>query len=122
MAAFFRQHLRNETQWEGLFNGEWVPAAVQAADANMKIYAQYQDTTALDVDTFEGPHSPTSWQSSTLGGAVTKTGLAATPQENNLRFIDAHSPHQTAGLLLNWNSPADALRYDIPAGQVPTSQ
>ena len=29
MSAFYRQHLRNESQWAGLFRGEWVPAAVQ---------------------------------------------------------------------------------------------
>jgi hypothetical protein len=117
MTAFYRQYLRNETQWEGLFRGEWVPAAVQAADANMKIYPQYEDTTVRSVDNFEGPHSGTSWQTSTIGGAVTQTGLPATPQENDLRTMDPHSPHQTAGLLLSWDTLNDTLHYDVPAGQ-----
>lgn len=117
MTAFFRQHLRAETQWEGLFRGEWVPAAVQAADAAMKIYPQYEDTTVRTVDDFEGAHSATSWQTGSLGGTVTQTGLPAVPQENHLRSLDPHSPHDSAGVGLRWDSLADALRYDIPAGQ-----
>ena len=117
MTAFYRQYLRAETQWEGIFRGEWVPAAVQAADANMKIYPQYEDTTVRTIDDFEGPHTGTSWQTSTIGGAVVQTGLPSPPQENDLRTMDAHSPHQSAGLLLAWDNVTDSLRYDIPAGQ-----
>jgi hypothetical protein len=117
MTAFYRQHLRAETQWEGIFRGEWVPAAVQAADANMKIYPQYEDTTVRTIDNFEGPHSGSSWQTSTIGAAVVPAGLPATPQENDLRTMDGHSPHQTAGLLLRWDNLADSLRFDVPAGQ-----
>ncbi len=117
MSAFFRQYLRGETQWEGLFRGEWVPASVQAADTNMKIYPQYEDTTVRTVNDFEGPHSASSWQTSTLGGGVAQTGLPANPQENNLRTMDPQSPHQTAGLLLRWDDLADSLRFDVPAGQ-----
>lgn len=117
MTAFFRQHLRGETQWEGLFRGEWVPAAVQASDPNFKVYPQYEDTTVRTVDDFEGAHSATSWQTSTLGGAVTQVGLPATPQENDLRTLDPHSPHHTAGVALRWDTPTDRFRYDVPAGQ-----
>ncbi len=117
MSAFFRQCLLADTQWEGMFKGEWVPAAVQASDPNMKIYAQYEDPGARTIDDFEGAHSGTSWQASTIGGAVTATGLPATPQENDLRTLDGHSPHLTAGLYLNWDDVGDSLRYDIPAGQ-----
>jgi hypothetical protein len=117
MAAFYRQYLRGESQWQGLFRGEWVPAAVQAADPNMKIYPQYEDTTVRTVDDFEGPHSATTWQTSTLGGTVTQTGLPANPQDNDLRMMDAHSPHQTAGLLFAWDNLTDSVLFDIPAGQ-----
>ncbi len=117
MSAFFRQNLRAESQWQGLFTGEWVPAAVQASDPIMKIYAQYEDPSARTIDNFEGTHSATSWQTSTIGGAVAGTGLPATPQENDLRTLDAQSPHLTAGLILGWDSVGDSLRYDIPAGQ-----
>jgi hypothetical protein len=117
MAAFFRQHLLGQTQWAGIFRGEWVPAAVEASDANMKIYVQYEDTTVRTVDDFEGSHTATSWQTDSLGGAVTQTGLPVTPQDNDLRTMDAHSPHLTGGLLVRWDNVTESLRYDIPAGQ-----
>jgi hypothetical protein len=117
MTAFFRQYLRNETQWEGLFKGEWIPAAVQASDADMRIYVQYEDTTVRTVDDFEGAHTATSWSSSTIGGAVTQTGLPSTPQENDLRIIDPQSPHLTGGLAIQWDNIGDKLHYDIPPGQ-----
>ena len=117
MAAFYRQHLLNETEWSGIFRGEWIPATVQASDANMKIYTQYEDTTVRTVDDFEGPHSATSWQNSTIGGTVTQSGLPASPQENDLRTMDSQSPHLSAGLLLRWDNVTDTLTYDVPAGQ-----
>lgn len=117
MTAFFRQNLRGETQWEGIFKGEWIPAAVMASDANMKIYNQYEDTTERTVDNFEGAHTATSWQTSTIGGGVSQTGLPATPQENNLRTMDSQSPHATAGLSLRWDTLTDRVDYAIPAGQ-----
>jgi hypothetical protein len=117
MTAFFRQCLKQETQWSGIFRGEWIPAAVQASDANMKIYTQYEDTTVRTVDDFEGVHSATSWQTSTIGGAVTQSGLPAAPQENDLRTMDAHSPHLAAGLSVRWDSTTDTIDYAIPAGQ-----
>ena len=117
MGAFFRQHLLSENQWSGIFRGEWVPATVQASDANMKIYSQYEDTVVRTVDDFEGVHTATSWQTSTLGGTVAQSGLPATPQENDLRTMDGQSPHLTAGLLLRWDTLTDTVTYDIPAGQ-----
>lgn len=94
-----------------------MPAVVQSWDANMKIYVQYEDPAARTVDNFEGAHSLTSWQTSTIGRAVMGAGLPATPQEDDLRSLDAHSPHLTAGLTLGWDNVADSLRYDIPAAQ-----
>jgi hypothetical protein len=117
MTAFFRQHLKAETQWSGIFRGEWVPASVQASDANMKIYTQYEDMTVRTVDDFEGAHTATSWQTSTIGGAVSQSGLPATPQENDLRTMDAQSPHLTAGLMLRWDNTTETLDYVIPVGQ-----
>jgi hypothetical protein len=117
MTAFFRQHLRAESQWAGIFRGEWVPAAVTASDANMRIYTQYEDTTVRTVDDFEGAHTATSWQNSTIGGSVSQLGLPAVPVENDLRTIDSQSPHLTAGLALRWDNNGDALAYTIPAGQ-----
>src|SRR6266853_158354 len=117
MAGFYRQHLSGQAQWAPIFRGEWVPAAVLASDANMKIYTQYEDTVVRTVDDFESAHTATSWQTDSLGGAVTQTGLPATPQDNDLRSMDAHSPHLTGGLLVRWDNATESLRYDIPAGQ-----
>ena len=112
MTAFFRQHLRGETQWEGMFRGEWTPAAVAAADPNLKLYTQYGDTSRVVVDDFEGAHTPTSWQTSTIGAAVDDGNtLPVDPQEQALNAGDAHSPHDTAGLQLRWNGAGDHLRF-----------
>jgi hypothetical protein len=120
MTAFFRQELKAEGQWAGIFRGEWVPAAVTASDANMRIYTQYEDTTVRTVDDFEGAHTATSWQSSTINptvGSVSQSGLPATPSEGDLRTLDPQSPHLTAGLVLRWDNNTDSLDYAIPAGQ-----
>jgi hypothetical protein len=114
--AFYRMMLKNEAQWEGVMKGDWIPAVVKTADAgHVKLYMQYSDTTNRQVDNFEGPHSATSWQTSTIGGNVTDSGtLPVTPSENNLPTLDVQSPHETAGLLFRWDNTADTLKYDIP--------
>lgn len=117
MSAFFRENLRGVAQWAGLFRGEWTPATVQTDAPGIQIYCQYEDTTLRAVAEFEGPHTATSWQTSTIGGPVTEVGLPASPQENDLRTIDAHSPHQTGGLLVRWDNTGETLTYQIPAGQ-----
>jgi hypothetical protein len=120
MAGFYRQHLKSETQFEGIFRGEWVPAAVSASAPAMKIYTQYEDTVVRTVDDYEGAHSATSWQTSvidTAPGAVTATGLPVNPFEAELRTVDPQSPHLTGGLLVRWDSVGDALVYRIPVGQ-----
>ncbi|MFP5248078.1 MAG: hypothetical protein ACLGH0_15400, partial [Thermoanaerobaculia bacterium] len=117
MAAFFRQCLRNETQWEGIFKGEWVPAAATASTPNLRIYVQYEDTTVRTVDDFEGAHTAMSWATSTINDTVSQTGLVANPAEQQLYPNDSLSPHDTGGLRLRWNSFADALQWNLPAGQ-----
>ena len=119
MTAFFRRHLRNETQWDGIFKGEWRPAAVEAADGgNVKLYIQYQDVGMREVDHFEGPHTAVSWQiSSILGSVDDGNTLPVDPNENLMATLDSHTPHQTSGLLLRWDGAADRIRFDLPAGQ-----
>ena len=117
MTAFFRQTLRSETQWDGIFKGEWIPAAASASTPNLRIYTQYEDTTVRTVDDFEGAHNATSWATSTIGDSVSQTGLPADPQENNLVTLDPKSPHSTAGIRLRWDSAADVLQWNIPAAQ-----
>jgi len=113
MTAFFRWQLKNQSQWEGIFRGEWVPAAVAQAEAGkVKLYVQYNDTATTVVDDFEGAHTATSWQVSTLPGSVDDSNtLPVDPVEDELYNADTHSPHDTSGLLLRWDGTSDKLEF-----------
>lgn len=113
--AFARLRLLGEAQWQGMFTGEWKPPQVGATGATIAF--QYRDTTRRTVDSFEGPHAPADWQTSTIGGAVAEAGLAATPVEAQLFVNDSASPHDTGGMRLTWNSAGDQLVFAVPAGQ-----
>ncbi len=117
--AFFRMQQRNEPQWVGMFTGEWKPPSVGATPA--EIYFQYRNTQRRVVDNFEGAHSATSWQTSTINssaGSVTAVGLSAGPTETQLYPQDNQSPHDTGGLRFAWNTPlGNAIDFAIPAGQ-----
>jgi Chlorophyllase enzyme len=117
MTAFFRWQLRNEAQFIGMFRGEWVPTAIALAEpSKLKILPQYSDLGAHNVDDFEGPHTPTSWQTATDGSTVSDGGtLPAPPQEDLLYNLDVHSPHDTSGLQLHWNALGERLTYTFPA-------
>jgi hypothetical protein len=113
--AFSRMHLLGESQWAGMFSGEWKPPQVNATGATIAF--QYRDTTRRTVDEFEGPHAPSDWQTSTLGGSVAETGLSSAPTETQLFVNDGASPHDTGGLRLGWNSAGDQIFFNIPPGQ-----
>jgi dienelactone hydrolase len=117
MSAFLRQYLRDEDAWIGIFQGDWMPASVQAAVPGIRICMQYEDPTVRTVDDFEEAHTATSWQTSTIGDSVSESGLPSTPEENDLQTSDSHSPHATSGLRTTWNSLGDALQWNIQAGQ-----
>ena len=115
MNAFYRWHLKNESQWEGMFAGEWTPGSVSATGA--KFYIQYQDPTAKIVDEFEGAIN---WQASTIGGTVDHGGtLPVDPSEGKMSAaiisgLDPKSPHDTQGLKVRWNHAGDKLVFSIP--------
>jgi hypothetical protein len=123
MTAYFRQQLLNDPQYGELFTGEWVPPSVAIADGGKaKLFSQFRETPGAAnrrvVDDFEGPHTATSWQSSTIGGAVSQAGLVANPTENFLYVADnTASPHEASGLVLRWDSPGDKLEFTVPAAQ-----
>ncbi len=119
MTAFARMNLKGEPGWEGMFRGEWKPAAVEAAGVRLFIqYQQFSPAGLRVVDQFEGAHTSTSWQTSTLGGAVDDANsLPADPVENDLYTADNHSPHDTSGMVLRWDGTTDHIGFDIPAGQ-----
>lgn len=118
MNAFFRQHLKNETKWEGLFAGEWKPASV--AQTGVNLYVQYQDVAHKSVDDFEG--AVADWQSSTIGGSVAHGAtLPADPEEGRMHDhpsasgLDPKSPHDTKGMKVHWDNLGDKLVFSIPA-------
>jgi hypothetical protein len=118
MNAFYRWHLKNEPQWEGMFAGEWTPPSISATGA--RFYTQHQDTTSKVVDNFEGP---VNWQASTIGGTVSHGGtLPANPDEGKmsaavLAGLDPKAPHDTQGLKVIWDNAGDTLIFSIPAAQ-----
>lgn len=113
--AFFRQYLKNEEIWNGMFTGEWKPASLAPA---VDVYVQYQDTTFTAVDDFQ---SGAGWQASSIGGTLTQTGLPANPNEGKMHHhpsapgIDPRSPHDTNGLTLRWDGLGDELVFTVPA-------
>lgn len=113
MTAFFRWQLKGEGQWQDVLQGEWVPAAVSQADGGKaKLYIQYSDPNGVKIDNFEGPHTPVSWQSSTINGVVDDAGtLPVDPVEDELYEADPHSPHETSGLVLRWDGVNDKLEF-----------
>jgi hypothetical protein len=117
MTAFFRLQLRNDTQYEGMFRGEWVPPSVVTADAGKaRGFCQYRADPAdrKTIDDFEGIHTAISWKASTIGGTVAQTGLPADPVENFLYIADnTHSPHDTSGLVVHWNNAGDRLEFTV---------
>lgn len=121
MTAYFRQQLLNDPQFKELFNGEWVPPSVAAADSGKaKVFSQVREVPASrrTVDDFEGAHTATSWQTSTIGGSVSQAGLVANPTENFLYLADTvASPHETAGLVTRWDNMGDRVEFAVPSPQ-----
>ncbi|MCK5115544.1 MAG: hypothetical protein KAR44_03025 [Candidatus Aegiribacteria sp.] len=115
MNAFYRWHLKNESQWTGMFAGEWTPGSVSSTGAIF--YIQYHDTTTKIVDEFEGA---VNWQASTIGGTVDHAGtLPVNPGEGKMSAaviagLDQKSPHDTQGMKIKWNNTGDKLVFTIP--------
>ena len=118
MTAFFREHLRGEPQWDGMFAGEWMPGSVSSTGA--QIYFQYQVPGGRTVDNFEGP--TLDWQSSTIGAGVSHAAtLPVDPAENrmfdyppNNPGLDPQSPHDTHGMKIRWDDIGQRLVWTIP--------
>jgi dienelactone hydrolase len=122
MTAFFRQQLRDETEFEGMFRGAWAPPSVlMDGPKKIELFCQYRDEPASrkTIDDFEGAHTATSWRVGTIGGAVAQAGLPVNPVEDFLYIADnTHSPHETSGLVVRWDSAGD--RLDFSLGPYPT--
>lgn len=117
MTAYFRQQLLNDMQFEGMFTGEWVPPSVATADGGKaRLCCQYRSKPGIrkTVDEFEGVHTNTSWQTSTIGGKVSQAGLLTDPIEDELYEADTiYSPHETSGFVIRWNNSGDRLEFTM---------
>lgn len=119
MSAFFRQHLRNEPEWKGMFEGEWQPPSVSSTGA--ELHFQYREPGGRTIDDFEG--AVNDWTASSIGGTVSQAGLPANPSEGRLfdfasvPGLDTQSPHDSKGLLAQWDSSGDRVTFTIPAAQ-----
>ncbi|MCH7777765.1 MAG: hypothetical protein IH878_14715 [Gemmatimonadetes bacterium] len=116
VAGFMRRWIMGAVELDGLMRGEWVPTAVQLADSGKaKVYTQFQEeaTNRLVVDSFEGPHTATSWKTSDIGNVEDDSTLPVDPSENALVNMDARSPHDTAGCLVQWDGTGDRLRFEL---------
>lgn len=117
MNAFFRQHLKGESKWDGIFTGLWKPASV--AQTGLELYVQSQNPEHKTVDDFES--AVADWESSTIGGGVAHNGtLPDDPEEGKMHDhpsapgLDSKSPHDTKGMLLHWDNIGDKLVLEIP--------
>jgi hypothetical protein len=110
-AAWFQTHQLGRAEQKAYFTGELKPAAL----TTIGIYNSHEEVGGRIVDDFEQlPHDPAT---NTLGGAVTQSGLAAPPQEDQLHSLDVQSPHQTAGVRIAWSSSLPTYVSHIPAAQ-----
>lgn len=110
MTGFFRWHLRGSTEYQGMFSGEWTPASVaQIEPAINKNYFQYRDPITTVVDDFD--QTPHNWQVGLNVAVGDANTLPVDPQEDALATLDGQSPHDTAGLLLRWDTSTDKLIF-----------
>lgn len=115
MNAFFRRYLKGEDFWDGMFSGHWRPASVPAP---VELYTQFRAGGSTTVDDFQ---SGAAWNVTSAGGTAQQTGLPQDPNEGKLHDhpnapgIDAHSPHDSRGLRLRWDSNGDELVFTLAA-------
>ena len=110
MTGFFRWHLSGASEYHGMFKGEWVPASVAQTEPNInKTYFQYSDPVTSIVDNFE--QAPHNWQTGPNVAVDDANTLPVDPQEDALATLDGHSSHDTAGLLLRWDTNTDKLVF-----------
>jgi hypothetical protein len=112
MNAFLRMTLKGESFWQPLFTGDQKPKSLAPA-SHKGIYMQYQAPVdqRKTIDDFETDGNATThdWQLSTSGGVV--DGVLDDVDEESL--ISPHSPHQTRGLSIKWES-GNRLIFHIP--------
>lgn len=107
--AFFRQHLKSEPVWEPYFHGSHIPPSVPYR----QIAPQF-NRVGVPVKVVDDFQSNPPKGTSSSGGAVAYSAGAGKLTEGDLFSNDNHSPHETNGLIIDWNG-GDSLTLDVPA-------
>lgn len=107
MTAFMQVHLQDKPEQRDYINGVLKIPSV----SSVAVHCQYRPESVLTLDNYE---SAPALNQNTLGGSVSHTNLNGLPEENTLVTLDTHSPHQTRGLRLRWNSTAANYVSQIP--------
>jgi hypothetical protein len=107
--AFYQMHLKGKSEQIEYFTGELKPSLV----SSVEIHTSHQEPGGRLADDFEQtPHDPTT---NTLGGSVVGTSLLYPQSEDELRTLDSHSPHQTAGAMVAWNTTTGVYLNAVPS-------
>jgi hypothetical protein len=107
VTAFTQLHLQRRTEQEEYFSANLRPSLTSA----LQIHTSHQTAASLALDNFEQlPHAV---GANTLGGSVTSSG-AITVTEDQLRTLDAHSPHVTSGGAIDWQASGAGYVTNVP--------
>ncbi len=106
MNAYMRLHLRGETYWNKMFQGEYVPTSVRYKE----LYPQYKNMKvgeSFSVTNFE--------VGSSIGlgvGKVSLQGALTNLDEGDIITIADYSPHDSKGISVVWTA-GDELKFNI---------
>jgi hypothetical protein len=104
--AFFQGHLLGRAEQFEYFSAGLKPSLA----SGLQLHISHQESGTRVLDDFQ-QNNPAM---NTLGGNVTPTALS-TLAENQLRTLDAHSPHVVSGGSVAWQSNAGVYLTQVPA-------
>jgi len=108
VTAFVQAHLLDHEEQLAYFADGLKPSLT----SGIAIHTTHQPAGAMLIDDFEQlPHDDST---NTLGGAVTGTSLPVLA-EDELRTLDAHSPHITGGVEIAWETSPGIYLSNVPA-------
>jgi hypothetical protein len=106
VTAFFQARLQGRAEQLEYFSAGLKPALI----SSVRTYVSHQVAGSRVLDNFTQNNAAVN----TLGGTVTPTALP-TFAENQLRNMDAHSPHVVSGGNVAWQSTAGVYLTNLPA-------
>ena len=106
VTAFFQSHLQGRVEQLEYFSANLKPSLT----SGVRVYTSYQTAGSRVLDSFTQHNAAVN----TLGGTVTATALP-TFAEDQLRTLDTHSPHVSAGGNVAWQSTSGIYLSTVPA-------